>query len=71
MGAAALYVSGRAPRCAGLGRRCQKRGYALGCQREEGGQDENTRTGTAELAEHAGHCQKLVKEHLAVTCRER
>ena len=47
VGAAALDVSGRAPRSACLGSRCQKRGYALGRQREEGGQDENTRTWTA------------------------
>lgn len=71
MGAAALHMSWRAPRRAGLGRRCQKRGYALGRQREEGGQNENTRTGTAELAQHAGHGQKLVKGRLAVTTRER
>ena len=67
VGAAALDVSGRAPRSACLGSRCQKRGYALGRQREEGGQDENTRTWTAEFAEHAGHYLKLVKKRLAVT----
>lgn len=70
MRAAALDVSGRAPRRACLGRRCQKRGHALGRQREEGGQDENTRTWTAEFAEHAGHHPKLVEEHLAVTTRQ-
>lgn len=69
VGAAALYMSGSAPRCACLRRGCQKRGYALGHQREDGGQDENTRTWTAEFAEHAGHYQKLVKEKLAVTGR--
>ena len=71
MGAAALDVSGRAPRRACLGRRCQKRRHALGCQREEGGQNENTRTWTAKLAEHAGHYRKLVRENPAVTTRRR
>jgi len=71
MGAAALDVSGRAPRRACLGRRCQKRGHALGRQREEGGQNENTRTWTAKLAEHAGHYRKLVRENPAVTTRRR
>lgn len=69
MGAAALDVGGCAPGCACLGRRCQKRGHTLSRQREEGGQYENTRTWTAEFAEHAGHYQKLVKERLAVTTR--
>lgn len=71
MGATTLDVSRRAPRRACLGRRCQKRGNALRRQREEGGQDENTRTWTAKLAEHAGHYRKLVNVNLAVTTRRR
>lgn len=63
----ALDVRGRALRGTCLRRRCQKRGYALSRQREEGGQDENTRTWTAEFAEHAGHYHKLVKETPTVT----
>ena len=67
VGAAALDVGWSALRRASLGRRCQKRGYTLGCQREEGGQDENTRTWTAKRAQDAGHQGKLVNGRSAVT----
>lgn len=69
--AAALDVSGRAPRCPCFGRRRQKRGHTLGRQHEEGGQDENTRTWAAEFLEHAVHYGKLVRDAPAVTTRDR
>jgi hypothetical protein len=67
VGAAALDVGRSALRCASLGRRRQKRGYTLGRQREEGGQDENTRAWTAKRAQDAGHLGKLVNGRSAVT----
>ncbi len=69
--AAALHMGGRTPRRARFGSRCQERRYALGREREAGGQNEDTRPWAAEAAEHAVHYRKLARCDSTVTTRNR